>query len=97
MGGLDRLYRELHEAGLGIYGISVDDDINLVREFVLQNRIGFPILWDRSAAVTQGRLALRVFPTTVLVGRDGRVAEVVVGERRWDAPPMQDTVRALLA
>lgn len=97
MAGLDRLYRQWRPAGLGIYGISIDDDINLVREFVLQNRIGFPILFDRAGLLTKATLALRTFPTTLLVARDGRIVEVVVGQRPWDQVPGQDAARALLA
>lgn len=97
MGSLDHLYQIWGAAGLGVYGISIDDDINLVREFVLQNHITFPILADRAGALTQGQLALRNFPTTLLVGSDARVVEVVVGARAWDAAPAQESVRALLA
>lgn len=97
MGGLERLYREMRSTGLAVIGISIDDDINLVREFVLQSRITFPILIDRAAALTRRRLALRVFPTTVLIGRSGLVSEVVVGERNWDALPARGMVRALVA
>lgn len=96
MGGLDRLYRRWRSAGLSMFGISIDDDANLVREFVLKNGIGFPILLDRSGVLAQGSLALRSFPTTVLVGRNGLVAELVIGERAWDVSPAQDAVRALL-
>lgn len=96
MAGLERLYRRLQGAGLALFGISIDDDVNLVREFVLQNGISFPILHDRSGALTQGRLALRSFPTTILVGRNGLVSDVVIGERRWDASPTLDAVRSLL-
>lgn len=96
MGGLDRLHREFGEAGLGVFGISVDSDPNLVREFILQQRIVFPILWDRAGDLTQGALRVGAFPTTVLVRRDGSIADVLLGERNWDASPARDAVRALL-
>lgn len=96
MESLERLYRRWRNAGLAMYGISIDEDMNLVREFVLQNGITFPVLHDRAGVVAQGVLALRNFPTTVLVGRDGMVMEVVVGERRWDVSPAEDAVRTLL-
>ena len=96
MGGLDRLYREFGNAGLAIAGISVDSDANLVREFLLQQGIGFPVLWDRGGEVSKKALEVRVFPTTVLVRRDGIIADVVLGERAWNESPARDWVRALL-
>lgn len=96
MGSLDRLHAELGGAGLAVYGVSVDEDINLVREFVLQNRVEIPILHDRSGTITQNRLGVRAFPTTVLVRRSAVVADVVVGARAWDEPPMLAAARTLL-
>lgn len=97
MGGLDRLYRQLHGLGLAMYGVSVDEDLNLVREFVLRYGIAFPILYDAGGAVTKSVLAVQAFPTTALVRRNGEVADLMVGERAWDVPPEQDAVRALLS
>lgn len=96
MGGLDRLYRRWHGAGLAMFGISIDEDANLVREFILQTGITFPVLHDRSGVLAQDALALHSFPTTILVARDGVVAEVAIGERRWDVSPAEDAVRTLL-
>lgn len=96
MASLERLHQALGPAGLAVYAISVDEDLNLVREFVLQQRLGFPVLHDRGRGVTEERLGIRVFPTTLLVRRGGAVAEVVLGERTWDAPPSRDAARALL-
>lgn len=96
MGGLERLHREFGGAGLVVQGVSVDTDANLVREFILQQGIGFPILLDHDGRVTQGTLGVRIFPTTLLVRRDGSIAEVVVGERDWDGAAAHDSARALL-
>lgn len=96
MGGLDRLHRALGAAGLRVVGVSVDRDANLVREYVLQEGLAFPILWDRAGEVAQAALGVRAFPTTALVGRDGVIAEVLLGERDWDAGPARERVQALL-
>ncbi|HJW27309.1 MAG TPA: TlpA disulfide reductase family protein [Rhodocyclaceae bacterium] len=96
MGGLDRLHRALGAASLRVVGVSVDRDLNLVREYVLQEGLAFPILWDRAGEAVQAALGVRAFPTTALVRRDGLIAEVLLGERDWDAGPARERVQALL-
>lgn len=96
MGGLDRLHRKFSNAGLSVIGVSIDTDANLVREFILQQGFVFPIFLDRAGEKTLGSLRIGAFPTTVLVRRDGAVADVVVGERNWDEGPARDGVLALL-
>jgi thiol-disulfide isomerase/thioredoxin len=46
MAGLDRLYRSLSPQGLQLLGVSVDEDMNLVREYVRQAGVSFPVLSD---------------------------------------------------
>lgn len=96
MAGLDRLHRSLGAAGLVVFGASVDDDANLVREFILQQGIGFPMVWDRAGKMAKMTLGIRGFPTTLLVRRDGVIADVVTGQRDWDGAPARGTVQALL-
>lgn len=98
MGGLERVHQALAPKGLELIGISLDEDINLVREYLLQEKISFPIYRDPNS-VTSRRILGKAFglPTTVLVGRDGVVRKVVRGERRWDESPELDGIQALLA
>jgi len=97
MAGLRVLHRRLQAQGGGVVAISVDDDSNLVREFVLSLGIDYPVLLDRQRTLADGRLRLASYPTSVLLRRDGRVAEVVIGERAWDAAAEIDAVLAALA
>lgn len=96
MGGLERLHRRFAAAGLLVQGVSADTDANLVREYLLREGVGFPILMDPAGKRAREALGIGLFPTTLLVRRDGVVAEVAVGERDWDAGPAHEAVRALL-
>ncbi|NJD25966.1 MAG: TlpA family protein disulfide reductase [Betaproteobacteria bacterium] len=96
MPALDRLYRESRARGLEVLAVSVDADLQLVREFILQTGVTFPILFDREGAATRQTLAIAAFPTTLLVARDGVVSEIVVGAREWDRGPARAAVDALL-
>ncbi len=84
MAGLDRLYRSLRSSGLRLIGVSVDEDINLAREFVRQSEISFPIVSDPKGRAMTPVLGTSAIPASLLVGRDGRIRRLVLGERVWD-------------
>lgn len=96
MAVLERLHRRLGPAGLLVAGISVDGDVNLVREFILQQGLDFVLLWDQAGEMTRKALGIRTFPTTVLVRRDGVIADVMAGERTWDSGTALEAVQSLL-
>lgn len=86
--------RERYAArGLGVLGISIDDDANPVREFRLRTGVRFPLVLDADRRLSN-LLGVRSFPTTFLVSRRGLVTEVLVGPRPWPAYP---GIAALLA
>lgn len=93
MPDLDLLARSL--AGIKVLGIAVDDDLNLVREFLLQYRIGFEIWSDPGLRACREPLAVAGIPATYLVAADGRIRRVVSGEQRWNDSPARDWVEAL--
>lgn len=96
MSSLDRLYLSLRHLGLVVCGISVDEDINLVLEYLLSNPISFPIFLDSNKQITSGFLGLKVFPTTLLVNQQRIVEEVIVGERIWDRAPLSEKISECL-
>lgn len=86
MAGLRVLHRGLAATGGAVVAVSVDDDINLVREFVLRGGVEFPVLFDAGRAFASSALKLQSYPTSFVLHRDGRVGEVVVGARAWEVP-----------
>lgn len=97
MGSLDRLHKEFVASGFSVLGVSVDEDINLVREFLIQERLGFPVLSDPKGRVAVSLLGSGAVPVSVLIGRDGVIRRVVPGEHQWDEAPARDWVKELLA
>jgi thiol-disulfide isomerase/thioredoxin len=96
MPSLQRL-ADLFAAGdLAVVAISIDDDLNLVREFLLRYAIRFPVYADTLQPPVRSRLGVTAYPTTLLLRRDGRIAEVVTGERDWAAAAMIAHLEALL-
>jgi thiol-disulfide isomerase/thioredoxin len=64
--------------GFQIVGVAMDDDAQPVREFSQQFRINYPVLMadDKIASLFGG---ISVLPTTFLIGRDGRIDDLVQG------------------
>lgn len=96
MASLNRLHLATRSRGLGFLGISVDEDVNLVREFVLQSGVEFPILVDRGGAVARESFRIGAYPTTLLARQDGRLHALVEGAREWDSGSALKQVIGLL-
>lgn len=88
---LMELYKEFHAKGLEIVGLFFENDATLsvarprVLAFIKRYGVEFPILVPGTNDVTEvaGKLPqlvnFAVFPTTIILGRDGRVRSVHVG------------------
>lgn len=96
MASLNRLYGRFLARGLGVFGVSVDEDLHLVREYLLKEPLDFSIMLDPGAKAATGKFGVAGFPTTFLVDRQGLIRATWVGERDWDAPPIQAAAAALL-
>ncbi len=71
---LNRLHRRFHDRGFSVLGVSVDGERGEaeVRKMVRSLGLTYPILLDPSARTSTAYQAPG-YPTSVLVGRDGRV------------------------
>ena len=58
-----------------VIGISVDEDTNLIREFLLQYGIRFQNLQDREFRLASSLLGIETYPQTYIVSRDGIITE----------------------
>lgn len=96
MASLNRLYGHFSVRGLRVFGVSVDEDLHLVREYLLKETLDFSILLDPGAKAAKEKFGVAGFPTTFLVDRESLVRESWVGERDWDAPPIKAAIAALI-
>lgn len=92
MGDLGALHSKLGPKGLQLIAISVDADRNLVKEYVLREKLGFTVLVDEAQQWSATALRVPGFPTTYLVGADGLIREVWVGPRSWADPTLQASI-----
>lgn len=93
---LDRLARELGARGLGVVGVSFDEEAAAARGLAAVMRIGFPVLWDRGGERLAPALSIERLPTTLLVDRRGIIRRIQVGYDDREGEELEAEVRRLL-
>ncbi len=84
-----------HDAqGLRVLAVNFRETDAALRRFTERHPLSLPILRDVDGAAARA-FAVRIFPTTVVVGREGRVLFSVVGEADWGAEPVRGWIGAL--
>ena len=97
MAALDRLSGRLASSGVAVIGVTLDDDLNLAREFVRSRQLSFATYSEETARPLRTALGVRALPHTLIVRSDGTVAEALAGARDWDSPSADAYIRAALA
>jgi len=80
--------------GVTVIGVSVDQNVDKLREFVSRHRLSFAIVRDPDQALAS-RFGTYKFPETYMLDRDGKVAEKIIGPIDWQDPRMLSFVHAL--
>ena len=76
---LETLHQKYKARGLKVVGVSVDDTgVPAVKQFVSDNKITYPIAVDADGKIANV-LRTTVLPTSVLIGRDGKILWRKVG------------------
>jgi peroxiredoxin len=95
MPAMERLYRRHKDAGFTLVAISVDADPKKVKPFLTEHNLTMPIGVDpkMDLANTYG---VRALPSSFVVGRDGNLAALAIGPRRWDNDAAHSLVEGML-
>jgi len=91
----EALHREFGSQGLAIVGVSIGETAAAVRAFQKEFGITSPLLLDAKDEVTP-RFNARGHPTTILIGRSGRIIGRIPGERDWGGEAARDLIQRLL-
>lgn len=94
---LDRVYRRLGHRGLAVVAVADGETPDQVRPVAAELGLSFPLLVDGTRATSGGAYGVTALPTTVVIGRDGRLVARAVGPRAWDADSALALFDALLA
>jgi thiol-disulfide isomerase/thioredoxin len=90
------LLATLYQArGLRVVAVNFRETDAAVQRFVQQTGLDLPVARDRDGAAAQA-FGVRVFPTTIVIGRNGRAAFSVVGEVDWTGALARSWIEPLL-
>jgi thiol-disulfide isomerase/thioredoxin len=90
------LLAQRHEAdGLVVIAVNFRETDAAIRRFMAMMPITVPILRDADGTAALA-WQVRVFPTTIVIGRDGRAAFSVVGEADWTGQAARRWITPLL-
>ncbi|MBC7952854.1 MAG: TlpA family protein disulfide reductase [Rhodospirillaceae bacterium] len=95
MAGLQKLADRLDPAEYAVIGLSIDRNPALVREFLRGKNLPFATHIDPTGELTAERWGISAVPTTIVIGKNGELLWVEVGERAWDADTIPQWLRGL--
>jgi cytochrome c biogenesis protein CcmG/thiol:disulfide interchange protein DsbE len=78
MPGFEKLYEKRRTDGFVILGINEDQKPGDMADYLRDRPVTFPVLLDSNGELLK-RLGLEALPTTILVGRNGKILMVVQG------------------
>ena len=92
---LNRLQEAIGQKGGVVLGISVDEDNDAYKKFLVDNHVVFPTYDDmtKKAATEYGTT---MFPETYFIDREGKMARKVVGPQDWQSPEIMQSIDTLL-
>jgi len=96
MPAMERLYRRHRERGFVLLAVSVDTDASLVRPFLEQHKLTFPVTLDAKMDLAN-TYGVRALPSSFLVDRQGYLAALALGPRAWDNRAAHALVEGMLA
>jgi peroxiredoxin len=75
---LVKFYKQYHQRQVEILAVNVGDDPKDVPLFAKENQMVFPVLIDKSNAVST-LYQVSGFPTTFIINRQGKIKDMIVG------------------
>jgi peroxiredoxin len=94
MPSLQRLQQRFSFEDVRVVAVTTDLQRTGIRQFLERVGATFPALFDEDQVVSQSYM-VRGLPTTVLIGRDGKIVGRAVGPRDWDSPEAVSFIKSL--
>lgn len=95
MPALEALQARHADAGLEVLAVNVREHPATVQRFMQSTGLTLPVLRDADGAAARAS-GVRIYPSTLAVGRDGRARFTVVGEPDWGGPQARRWIADLL-
>ena len=94
MPSLDRLSKTLDPDHFAVIGLSIDQDVLLATEFLVQNGITFANFHDQNGKISR-QLGLQVYPETFVIAPDRTLVRRMTGFHDWSSSDMVNMLEGL--
>ncbi len=94
MPSLQRLHERMAPAGLEVIAVNLQENAARIQPFTQRLGITFPVVRDHDGSVRTA-WNVGVFPTSFVVGPEGRIVLWVKGEIDWDDASVESRLRSL--
>ena len=93
---LNNLRAQMAGEPFELISVNYAEGAEQVRKFMGQVKVDFPVLLDEDGTES-ARWNVLVFPSTFVIGPDGKIVYGVNGAIHWDAPEVGNQLKALLS
>ena len=76
---LAEMYEYYKADGLMVIGINAQDSMATIKQFVTSKKLKFPMISDRDGLGPTKTFGIIDYPTTIVLGKDGKVVDIIVG------------------
>jgi peroxiredoxin len=94
--GIERVSRERKRQPFAVLAVNIEEPKDLVASWAKGAGVTVPVLLDYDGAVAR-EYRVTATPTTVVIGRDGRLVARAAGIREWEGPTGRALLDALVA
>lgn len=91
---MNRALAQLDSQRFAIVSVSYKDSEAVMRQFMRQTPIHFPVLMDHDGAISEA-WKIYSFPSSFLIDREGRIQSSINTGAIWDSPDMLEALRAI--
>lgn len=92
---LDELHARYEAAGFQVWGVNVDAERADAEQMLAKIPVDFPVLFDSSGDVSK-QFGVDAMPSSVFVGRDGKVRHIHRGYRDGDEAAYKKIIKELI-
>lgn len=95
---LESIYQDNKDKGFVVVSVSIDDarDKSQIKPTVMSKRLSFPVIHDQDTSIVSQYNPTKTLPYTVIIDREGRIAQVHQGYTPGDETALRQEVEALV-
>jgi len=97
LSSMETIYKEYRDKGFEMLAVNVgDESIEKIKKWARRYSLTFPILKDGEELPVSEAYRTNSIPTTFIIDKNGKIAEIVRGAREWNKEDVRSMLDSLL-